>query len=157
MLSGLQDHFRTGNDPDLDVNANLPEVIHGDLIVAEVEALVVLIDGAEASVVRAPRIAGRVQQILGNLGVIAIGPLDLLGPLLEGHEIPEHRFANSANRARIAPTLHVVLGDSLEVYGHAEGLTYPDVVKGRLLVVEIERRLRTIGHRVEHQVGVSLL
>ena len=50
MLSGLQDHFRTGNDPDLDVDANLPEVIHGDLIVAEVEALVVLIDCAEASV-----------------------------------------------------------------------------------------------------------
>ena len=67
-LDGALDHFRARNVLDLDVDSNLPEVVHGDLVVAQVEELVVLIDGAEANAVLAARIAGLVQQFLGRLG-----------------------------------------------------------------------------------------
>ncbi len=157
MLQGLLDHVITGDGLDLDVNAYLPEVIHGDLVVAQVEELVVLIDGLEAYAVFTARIAGLVQQLLGCFGVKAIVLLDFLGPLLVRHEIHEHRFANPADRARIAPPLHVVLGNGLEVDGHVDGLAHADVVEWRFLVVPIDSGFRTVGKGVEHQVGIGLL
>ena len=46
--------------------------------------------------------------------------------------------------------------DVTPVHG-AEGPAPPYAAPGLLLVVESERRFRTIGKRVEHQVGIDLL
>ena len=144
MIQGLFDHFRASNDSDLDVDADLPEVIHGDLVVAEVEELVVLIDGAEANAVRAPRVAGPIQQLFGRLGIIPIVLLDFIGPLLVRHEVPQHRWADRPGRARITPTLHVDLGDGLLVDGQAQGLAHADIAEGPL-GDETDRRFRAKG------------
>ena len=89
------DHFgayRAGQDLDLDLDADLPEVVHGDLVIAEVEELVVTVPGSEANAVRAARIPSLIQQLLGRLGSIPVVLLDLIGPLFEREPILQHRW-----------------------------------------------------------------
>ncbi len=153
MVEGLPDHVIASDGLDLDIEAKiLAEVIHGDLVVAQVEELVIFIDDLEA--IGIPCFS---QQFFCRFGVIAIVLLDLLGPLLERDHVPGHLGASGPLRAGIAPTLHVVLSDGLKVDGHVDGSAHPDVVKGGGLVVPMDRRFRTIGKRVEHQVRFGLL